>query len=59
MVKALIIGCGNIGGLYDIDNNKIETHAKAISINNWIKKVDVFDTNIELQKTNRTSWPKG
>lgn len=49
MVRALIIGCGGIGGLYDIDNNKIETHAKAICINNWIDEVDVFDTNVELQ----------
>ena len=50
MVKALIIGCGNIGGLYDLKNENIETHAKAISKNDWIEKVDVFDTNIELQK---------
>ena len=50
MVRALIIGCGNIGGLYDLENENIETHAKAISKNDWIEKVDVFDTNIELQK---------
>lgn len=50
MVKALIIGCGNIGGLYDLENDNIQTHAKAISKNDWIEKVDVFDINIELQK---------
>ena len=50
MIKALIIGCGNIGGLYDLENENIQTHAKAISKNNWIEKVDVFDINIELQK---------
>jgi len=50
MVKALIIGCGNIGGLYDLENDSIQTHAKAISKNNWIEKVDVFDINIELQR---------
>ena len=50
MVKALIIGCGNIGGLYDLENDNIQTHAKAISKNDWIEKVDVFDLDIELQK---------
>lgn len=29
MFKSLIIGCGNIGALYDFDNNQILTHAKA------------------------------
>ena len=50
MVKALIIGCGNIGGLYDLENDNIQTHAKAISKNDWIENVDVFDINIDLQK---------
>ena len=50
MIKALIIGCGNIGGLYDLENENIQTHAKAISKNNWIEKVDVFDLDVELQK---------
>ena len=50
MVKALIIGCGNIGGLYDLENDNVQTHAKAISKNKWIEKVDVFDLDVELQK---------
>lgn len=28
--KALVIGCGNIGALYDLDTDSIITHAKAI-----------------------------
>jgi predicted dehydrogenase len=27
--KALLIGCGNIGGLYDFENDQVQTHAKA------------------------------
>lgn len=32
MIPFLVIGCGNIGALYDIDNEKIQTHAKAIHL---------------------------
>ena len=46
--KALLIGCGNIGALYDIENSFIQTHAKAISLSNWINEIDVFDLNEEL-----------
>ncbi len=36
-INALIIGCGNIGGLYDInDKAKVWTHAKAFSLNEQI-----------------------
>ena len=46
--KALLIGCGNIGALYDLENNFVQTHAKAISMSNWINEIDVFDFNEEL-----------
>lgn len=29
MFKALVIGCGNIGALYDFNNDQIQTHVKA------------------------------
>ncbi len=29
MYSALVIGCGNIGAGYDIDNNQVQTHVKA------------------------------
>ena len=28
-MKALIIGCGNIGGMYDINNNEYKSYAKS------------------------------
>lgn len=43
MIKALLIGCGNIGAGYDLDDEtKVWTHAKAYSL---IKEIefDVFD----------------
>lgn len=46
MIKALLVGCGRIGALLDIDNDQVQTHAKALSkIDNltW----DIFDTNQE------------
>tara|TARA_X000000950_G_scaffold45778_1_gene52139 strand:- start:28969 stop:29877 length:909 start_codon:yes stop_codon:yes gene_type:complete len=49
-INALLIGCGNIGGLYDFENKSIQTHAKALSRSNWIDNVDVFDIDIELIK---------
>lgn len=47
--KALILGCGNIGALYDFENDKVQTHAKALYLN-MEYDVDVFDCNIELAK---------
>ena len=44
-MKALILGCGNIGGLYDISNSAFKTYSKSFSklgIN-----FDVFDPCIE------------
>ena len=50
MHKALIIGCGNIGALYDIDNNdSILTHAKAFHENEKMA-FDVYDKNEELAR---------
>lgn len=45
--RALLIGCGNIGAVYDFENDFIQTHAKALYLD---KKYDVFvyDHNIEL-----------
>lgn len=44
MVKALLIGCGNIGAMYDWDNEQILSHAKAFSKFDEIN-VDYFDLN--------------
>ncbi len=48
MYKALLIGCGNIGALYDIDSDQVLTHAKAYSNIEKINVVDVFDRNQKL-----------
>lgn len=45
-MKNLIIGCGNIGALYDFDNDEILTHAKALE--SLGRSFDVFDTNKEI-----------
>jgi predicted dehydrogenase len=44
MVKALLIGCGNIGAMYDWDNEQVLSHAKAFSKFDEIN-VDYFDLN--------------
>jgi predicted dehydrogenase len=44
MYKGLIIGCGNIGAMYDWNNEQVLTHAKAYSKTEEIK-VDFFDLN--------------
>lgn len=49
MCKALVIGCGNIGALYDFDNDKVLTHVKALA-NHPEFEVTVFDTDPELAK---------
>ncbi len=45
-MKALLIGCGGIGALYDFNTDQILTHAKALSTSGI--EFDLFDTNIEL-----------
>ena len=47
-VKALIIGCGNIGSQYDLNNSLIQTHSKAMFLSDWINEVDVFDLNTQI-----------
>ena len=48
-MNILLIGCGNIGALYDIDNADIKTHAKALT---YIKNisVSVYDEKILLSE---------
>ena len=48
MFNALLIGCGNIGALYDLETDQITTHAKAYAVNSDFK-LTVFDTNKELE----------
>ncbi len=47
MYRALLIGCGNIGAMYDFEKNDILTHAKGYSLNPHFE-VTVFDANREL-----------
>lgn len=50
MIKALLIGCGNIGAGYDLhDDTKVWTHAKAYSQFNEIE-LSVFDADIVKAK---------
>lgn len=44
MYKALIIGCGNIGAMYDFETESISTYAKAFHIDPEIE-FEVYDTN--------------
>jgi predicted dehydrogenase len=44
MYEALIIGCGNIGAMYDFENESILTYAKAFHIDPEIN-FSVYDTN--------------
>ena len=48
MFKALLIGCGNIGALYDFDNTQILTHAKGYALHPAFE-LTVFDINKELE----------
>jgi predicted dehydrogenase len=48
MYRALIIGCGNIGALYDIDNDQVLTHAKAYAQHPAFS-LTVFDPDKTLQ----------
>lgn len=49
-IKALLIGCGNIGALYDLNNPFIQTHAKCMFQSDWISNIDVYDNNIVIAK---------
>lgn len=47
LYRALLIGCGNIGALYDLDSLSILTHAKAYS-KSGLFELNLFDTNRHL-----------
>ena len=49
MYKALVIGCGNIGALYDLDVENIWTHAKALHLDSRFS-LAVYDINKSLVK---------
>jgi len=48
--RALLIGCGNIGALYDLNNEQVLTHAKGYFLNPQFS-LTVYDTNTDLAKT--------
>jgi predicted dehydrogenase len=48
--KALVIGCGNIGAGYDIDNAQVLTHCKAYSLMN---NIDFSVTDINTAKAKK------
>ena len=45
-IETLVIGCGNIGALYDLQSNEILTHAKAYASNSSYG-LTVFDNDFE------------
>ena len=47
MYKVLVIGCGNIGAQYDINNIEIQTHVKAWDLNKSTT-VSIFDIDSAL-----------
>ena len=47
MIKALVIGLGNIGSQYDFNIDEVLTHVKSISLRNDME-LSVFDVNLEL-----------
>lgn len=48
--SALLIGLGNIGCKYDLQSEEILTHLKAMVLSNFIKKINVYDTNLKFSK---------
>ena len=49
MFNALLIGCGNIGALYDLEMDQLTTHAKAYARNSDFN-LTVFDIDKELEE---------
>jgi len=47
MYKSLIIGCGNIGAMYDFENDSIATYAKAFHLDPEIE-FEVFDVDLDV-----------
>lgn len=50
MIKALVIGLGNIGAQYDFNTDEIVTHVKAFSLREDVE-LSVFDVNFKLTNT--------
>ena len=50
MKNVLVIGCGNIGALYDIGKDEILTHVKAISLNTNFN-LTIFDNDPMILQT--------
>lgn len=48
-MNVLIIGCGNIGALYDLETDEIKTHCKALS-KMQMRTITVYDENTTLAK---------
>ncbi len=47
MYKALVIGCGNIGAMYDFNNDQVQSHAKGFYLNPKFS-LSVFDINKKI-----------
>ena len=47
-ISALILGCGNIGSQYDLNNDFVQTHSKAMFYSDWIYNVDIYDLNKKI-----------
>ena len=50
MIKALVIGLGNIGAQYDFNKDEILTHVKAFSLREDVE-LSVFDVNFKFKNT--------
>ena len=50
MIKALVIGLGNIGAQYDLNKDEILTHVKAFSLREDVE-LSVFDVNFKFKNT--------
>ena len=57
-LKALIIGCGNIAGGYDLRGSKREvwTHAKAYQQNPGIDLIGVIDSSAQVARKFARTW---
>ena len=49
MYKALVIGCGNIGALYDFNNGEVQTHVKAFHLSPKFS-LSIFDIDSTVTK---------
>ena len=51
----MVIGCGNIGALYDFNNDQVQTHAKAYHLDSRFS-LSVFDIDTTVAKTISTKY---